>query len=184
LWVALPEAQRKIEPSFDHHASLPVFNIGSATIQLIIGKMLQHQSPAKAFSPMIGAEIEFHDKATIDLPLEPSFEHAFIVLNGEGELDGTPMDTTALHYINSGSDELRIHATANCRLLLIGGEPFQEPILMWWNFVARTHEEMAEARQSWIQRERFGEVRAYNGPRIPAPELKESLRRSDTASAD
>jgi quercetin 2,3-dioxygenase len=172
LWVALPEAQRKIDPSFDHHASLPVFNIGSATIQLIIGTMLQHQSPAKAFSPIIGAEIEFHENATIDLPLDPSFEHGFIVLHGEAELDGTPMDTSALYYLSPGSDEVRLHATANCRLLLIGGEPFKDPILMWWNFVARTHEEMAEARQSWIQRERFGEVRAYGGPRVPAPELK------------
>jgi redox-sensitive bicupin YhaK (pirin superfamily) len=184
LWVALPEAQRKIEPSFEHHASLPVFNIGSATIQLIIGKMLQQQSPAKAFSPIIGAEIDFPEKAVINLPLDRSFEHAIMVLHGEGELDGTPMETTALHYMRPGNDEVRIHAAANCRLLLIGGEPFRDRSVIWWNFVARTHEEIAEARQSWIQHERFGEVVSYKGPRVPAPYWNGTLRRSDTAFGD
>jgi redox-sensitive bicupin YhaK (pirin superfamily) len=184
LCVALPDDQRKIAPSFDHHASLPVFNIGSTTIQLIIGKMLQQESPAKAFSPIVGADIVFHDSSVIDLTVENRFEHAIILLHGEGALDGSPIDATALHYISSGRNELRISGSPNCRLLLIGGEPFREPILMWWNFVARTHEEMTEARQNWMQHERFGEVLSYSGPRVPAPELSETIKRSDTASAD
>jgi hypothetical protein len=55
--------------------------------------------------------------------------------------------------------------------LLIGGEPFHDPIVMWWNFVAGSHEEIAAAREDWLQRERFGEVKGYSGPRVPAPEL-------------
>jgi quercetin 2,3-dioxygenase len=184
LWVALPEEQRKTAPSFDHHASLPIFGVGSTTIQLIIGTMLQHESPAKAFSPIVGAEIVFHERAAIDLPLKPGFEHAIVVLHGEGELDGNPMNAAALHYIRPGRGELHISGGPNCRLLLIGGEPFREPILMWWNFVGRTHEEMTEARQNWMQHERFGEVLSYNGPRVPAPDLSETIKRSDKASAD
>ena len=42
---------------------------------------------------------------------------------------------------------------------------------MWWNFVGSTHEEIAAAREDWVLRRRFGEVKAYRGDRLPAPEL-------------
>jgi hypothetical protein len=42
--------------------------------------------------------------------------------------------------------------------------------LMWWNFVARTREEIAQARADW-ERQRFGEVQDYQGPRLSAPSL-------------
>jgi hypothetical protein len=43
---------------------------------------------------------------------------------------------------------------------------------MWWNFVARTRQEIEEAREDWEQRRRFGEVKAYRGARLEAPPLK------------
>jgi hypothetical protein len=55
------------------------------------------------------------------------------------------------------------------RALLIGGAPFGERILMWWNFVARSTEEIVAARLDWEAGRRFGEVRAYAGPRLAAP---------------
>jgi hypothetical protein len=60
--------------------------------------------------------------------------------------------------------------------LLIGGPPFPETILMWWNFVARTPEEIAEARTDWEERRRFGDVKAYDGPRLSAPALTRLAR--------
>jgi hypothetical protein len=56
--------------------------------------------------------------------------------------------------------------------LLIGGLPFPETILMWWNFVARTPEEIEHARSDWQSHQRFGEVKAYRGPRLDAPPLQ------------
>jgi redox-sensitive bicupin YhaK (pirin superfamily) len=171
LWVALPDDRRLTAPLFDHYASLPVLDAKPASVTLIIGEMLQHVSPARAFSPIIGADIAFRERGTVDLPLQPNFEHAILVLHGDGALDAYPVRGDALHYIAPGRDELRIEGSPNCRMLLIGGQPFREPILMWWNFVARTHEEMAQAREDWVQHERFGDVKAYNGPRLPAPDL-------------
>ncbi len=55
------------------------------------------------------------------------------------------------------------------RALLLGGAPFGETVLMWWNFVARTTEEIVAAREDWEAGRRFGEVQAYNGPRLGAP---------------
>jgi hypothetical protein len=55
------------------------------------------------------------------------------------------------------------------RFMLLGGAPFDETILMWWNFVARTTEEIVAAREDWQAGRRFGVVSAYDGPRIEAP---------------
>jgi hypothetical protein len=55
------------------------------------------------------------------------------------------------------------------RALLIGGAPFAEPVLMWWNFVARTNEEIAAAREDWAAERRFGAVVGYDGSRLDAP---------------
>ncbi len=57
-------------------------------------------------------------------------------------------------------------------VLLIGGEPFTEQLLMWWNFIGRTHEEIVEARNDWeAESERFGYVDGHDGERIPAPPM-------------
>ena len=62
-------------------------------------------------------------------------------------------------------------STGGARLFLIGGEPFEEELVMWWNFVARSHEEIVEARADWAAGRRFGEVHGYAGERLPAPEM-------------
>ena len=56
-------------------------------------------------------------------------------------------------------------------MLLIGGEPFAEEVRLWWNFVARTPEEIAQARADWEAGQRFGTVSGYPGDRLAAPEL-------------
>ena len=57
------------------------------------------------------------------------------------------------------------------RILMIGGEPFKEDILIWWNFVARTKEEMIQALQAWNNHTDFGEVKEYDGERLTPPPL-------------
>lgn len=55
--------------------------------------------------------------------------------------------------------------------MLLGGEPFEEELIMWWNFVGRTQDEIARAREDWMSGDRFGTVHGYDGPPIPAPAL-------------
>jgi quercetin 2,3-dioxygenase len=53
--------------------------------------------------------------------------------------------------------------------MVLGGEPFGEQIMMWWNFVARTPEEIAADVDDWNRRRRFGEVDSDAGERLAAP---------------
>jgi quercetin 2,3-dioxygenase len=171
LWVALPDHQRDIPPVFEHHAMMPVLDVAGGTVTLIAGTLLAESSPAKMFSPIIGADIAFHQKQPMLLPLKADFEHALFVLQGDVLLQERPIEAATLHYLGTGREQLLIAGTVDARVLLIGGEPFGEPIVMWWNFVARTQNEIEQARADWMQHQRFGEVKGYIGSRLPAPDL-------------
>lgn len=122
-------------------------------------------------SPLVGVDVELAAGADVALPLEPDFEHAVLTVAGAPEVDGGELAPGSLCYLGSGRSDLRLRAPAGGRLLLLGGVPFDEQLVMWWNFVARTGEEMAAARDHWQAGERFGTVPGYKGPALAAPAL-------------
>jgi redox-sensitive bicupin YhaK (pirin superfamily) len=176
LWVALPDARRRVAPSFDHYAELPVTATGSARAVVLIGEFNGARSPAKAHSRMVGADVVVDNDGDVDVPLDRSFEHALMLIEGNVALGDRTLEPSTLHYLGTGRDVVALTARAGSRMVLLGGEPFGERILMWWNFVARTPEEIAEARNDWEQGSRFGSV-AYLDDRIPAPSLSLRVQR-------
>jgi redox-sensitive bicupin YhaK (pirin superfamily) len=120
---------------------------------------------------LTGIDLDFHGGAA-ELPLRPEWEYALIVLRGAVELPSVGGQAIApghLAYLGEHRDELALRGDRGTRAMLLGGEPFGERILMWWNFVARTVEEFASARDAWQQSgSRFGVV-VSQLPRIPAP---------------
>ena len=133
----------------------------------IAGARLDHTY----FSPLVGADLQVHPAATLALPLDPGFEHAVLVLQGDAAIDGQPLATATMYYLGCARSAAAVSSRAGARVLLIGGPPFPETILMWWNFVARTPEELTAARAAWEARQHFGEVQAYQGERLAAPPL-------------
>jgi redox-sensitive bicupin YhaK (pirin superfamily) len=118
----------------------------------------------------VGAEVSAAPGRRLALPLEGDFEHAVLLLEGGCTLEGQPLVLHTLYYLGCRRPELILVAEDGpCRVLLIGGAPFQESILMWWNFVARTNEEIVAAREDWQDGRRFGKVEAYEGRRLEAP---------------
>lgn len=170
LWVALPEASRDIAPAFDQHRGLPTLELDGGRATVLLGELSGRRSPAQVFSPIVGAEVAGEPDRRLVLPLERGFEHALVLLQGASSLDGRPLLTDVLYYLGSGRRELAFFSGPHpVRALLLGGAPFQETILMWWNFVARTTDEIVAAREDWEAGRRFGEVGAYNGARLAAP---------------
>ncbi len=168
LWVALPDADRHGAASFQHLGEVPVIEHAGGTISTFAGG----SSPTKYFSPILGADIELHPTASFEIPLDHSFEHAALLMTGDAEIDGQSIDSTSLWYLGTSRSSIEFKSRNGCRVLLIGGLPFPETILMWWNFVARTPEEIESAVSDWRSHERFGEVKAYRGPRLDAPPLQ------------
>jgi quercetin 2,3-dioxygenase len=170
LWVALPDGARGVEPHFEHHGQLPTVVDGAATVRLLTGELAGVASPARAYSPLVGAEVTLTDGA-VTLPLEPEFEYALLPLTGPIEVDGSELALGPMLYLGRGRVDLRLAASGTAKVLLLGGEPFTERIVMWWNFIARSHEEIVADREDWMAGRRFGPVVGYDGDPLPAPPL-------------
>jgi redox-sensitive bicupin YhaK (pirin superfamily) len=173
LWVALPDAYRRISPHFEHHRDLPRMTIGDAVATVLIGELGGTASPATAYTPIVGAELALPGGGQAAVPLVEGFEYAALTIDGTAEVDGTVLAPGSLLYLGCGRSELPVQAAGPARVLVLGGEPFVEEILMWWNFVARTHDEIVAAREDWMAgpASSFGKVRGYDGDPLPAPAL-------------
>lgn len=169
LWVAQPEATRSGAAAFEHHSALPEAEVAGAVATVLVGEFAGARSPARSDSALVGADLIV--RGTAVLPLDPAFEHGVLVVGGPVEVDGFALGPGGFGYLASGRAEVGLEPAAGgpARMLLFGGMPFEEPILMWWNFVARTKEEMVQARQEWeAASDRFGAVESELG-RIAAP---------------
>ncbi len=171
LWIALPHAQRNCEPSFHHYPELPIVESGGLRITVLAGTFAGERAPAEVHSPLIGLDLAAAADARTTLPLDPSFEHAALALEGAPAVDGEPLEPGTLLYLGRGRESLAIESSASCRLLAIGGEPFGEEILLWWNFVARTRDEMEVATRDWNDGSRFGRVQGARGAPLVAPDI-------------
>jgi redox-sensitive bicupin YhaK (pirin superfamily) len=171
LWVALPDSHRHMPATFEHVAEVPAIESRAGRVQVFAGAVQGATSPAAHFSEILGADLQVHAGHTVTLPLQTVFEHALLVLSGDVTLDGQPLQERVLYYVGTRRSEASVSSRNGGRLLLIGGPPFPETILMWWNFVARTEEEIAQARADWEAGQRFGNVTAYKGSRLSAPSL-------------
>ena len=176
LWIALPDAERNGTPRFEHQLQVPADGIPGGRVSLLLGEGFGATVPARTFSPLIAADLEIWQGEAIALPLRKDFEYALLVIGGAAELEHTPLTPDVLYYLGTGRDEIGLRSRPGARLLLIGGVPFDETILMWWNFVARTQEEIVAAAEDWNERRRFGHVHGYDGPRIPTPPLRGRMR--------
>lgn len=171
LWIALPDPERHREPGFDHYKGLPVLEPGGGRVQVFMGELDGTATGTRTFSPLVGADLYVDAGATLRIPLQPEWEHALVVIGGESSVDGVRLAPHALHYLGTHRDGLEIIGATAAHAVLIGGAPFGESIVMWWNFVARTADEVSRARDDWEQHRRFGDVKAYHGARLPAPPL-------------
>lgn len=178
LWTVLPERDRDADPAFDHYVP-PVTALDGGEARVFLGSLAGSTSPVPTFSPLVGAEVRLRPGAAHTFAVDPAFEHAVLVDAGAVAVDGTPAPVHHLLYRAPGATTLTLTATGagEVRVLLIGGLPLGERIVMWWNFIGRDHEEVVAARTQW-QAEiadgagpapRFGRVTGHADAPLPAP---------------
>ena len=158
LWIAQPSATREKVPAFEHHAELPQVEFGAAVATVLVGDLDGTASPARRDTDHVGVDVDLRP-GTATVPLRSDAEYAVVVMAGAAEVEGTAVGPGRLAYLGPGRDELALSATEPTRLLLFGGVPFDEPVVMWWNYVARSREEIVAAHREWSAAgERFGKV--------------------------
>ena len=168
LWVALPGRHRETAPAFEQ-VEAPTVAIGDGSVRVLMGELSGVASPARAFSPLVAAMLSAPASGAVTVPLDVAFEHALIPLSGSVRFGDDPLAVDTLYYLGCARGELRLDYDSAGDVLLLGGAPFGEDILMWWNFVARTTDEIVAARADWEAQRRFGPVAAYRGERLAAP---------------
>jgi redox-sensitive bicupin YhaK (pirin superfamily) len=175
LWVALPDEHRDAPKNFQHHRPTPT-RVDGATLSVFLGTLAGQSSPVETFTPLLGAELVLDPGATTTLSLDPAYEHGILVDSEEVTVAGTLVHRSEMAYLPTATRTLVLanDTTEPGRVLLLGGPPFEEDIVMWWNFVGRSHEDIVEARADWMAHSaRFGEVEGYAGAiqHLPAPVL-------------
>jgi quercetin 2,3-dioxygenase len=160
LWVAQPAGTRDGPAAFEHHAELPRHALDHAEAAVLVGGFAGTDSPARRDTEHMGVELRLRGPVTT-VPLRTHYEHALVVLEGTVVVDDVMVEPGVLAYLGLGRDQCRLRVTSPARALLLGGVPFPEPIIMWWNFVGRSREEISEARRQWSGDDgRFGRVRS------------------------
>ncbi|RSM73923.1 pirin [Amycolatopsis sp. WAC 01375] len=175
LWIALPDEHRDTTRDFRHYAP-PLLRLPGATARVFLGSLAGTTSPVPVFTPLLGAELTVEPGATLSLDVDPGFEHGVLQDLGSVTVAGAALGTGELAYLAPGAGRLELtnSGTEPARVLLLGGTPFTEELVMWWNFVGRSHDEIAEYREAWqAQADRFGRVEGYQGTTawLPAPTL-------------
>jgi len=185
LWVALPDSRRHGAPAFERHEELPSVHLAARSgppvaATVVLGELAGVSSPATTYTPIVGAEIRLPAGSRVEIPLKPEWEYAVVGVEGlttvttgipsiESALD---VDRHHLLYLGTGRESVKVAADGEALVFLIGGEPFEDEIVMWWNFVGRTHEEIVDARNAWeADAARFGHVVEHGNERVPAPPL-------------
>ena len=159
LWVALPERARFGRPGLEHYVPPRVKRAG-VTARVFLGSLLGHASPVQTATPLLGAELQLEPGTAVELDVEEGHEHALLVDAGSAVFEDQEVVERELAYVGPGRLTLRLTAgPERTRVVLLGGEPFEEEIVMWWNFVGRSHEEIVEFREAWQEQiTRDGEV--------------------------
>jgi redox-sensitive bicupin YhaK (pirin superfamily) len=188
LWAALPGSDRNTSRDFNHYAPEPI-SLPGAVARIFLGRLAGSRSPVHTFTPLLGAQLDLEAGARVTLDVDPAFEHGVLCDQGAVAMDGAALAVGDLGYRGPGSSALVLQNDGDQpgRVLLLGGTPFTEQLVMWWNFVGRSHDEIAEYRRQWEEADdRFGAVYGYQGTpaRLPAPALPTTRLRPRPSAAD
>lgn len=171
FWVALPEDSRHGAANFEHLEDLPRVIRDSWQATVFVGEFAGERSPATVHSPLVGAELTL-SAGRHEIPLDPAFEHALLAVDTTIDVDGHRIAKRDLRYLDIARSSVTVETPVVSTVVLLGGEPWRDPLVMWWNFIARNHDEIVAAREDWeAEAPRFGAVDGHSGQRIPAPPL-------------
>ncbi|MGD8150643.1 pirin family protein [Ornithinimicrobium sp. Y1694] len=182
LWTALPAEHADVDPAFEHFAPEPV-PVGGARVSVFLGELglpggTRASSPVTTYTSLLGAEIVLDPDASLTIDVDTTHEHGILLDEGALTCRGADLASAELLHIAPGPDALTLTAGSDgARVILLGGPPFGEQIVMWWNFIGRSHEDVVRAREQWQDElghdadGRYGSFDYPDGDSLPAPDL-------------
>ena len=147
-WIALPDGKEEIEPAFEHipAVELPEFEQDRCTIRVIMGECLGRKSPVPTYSETLYLDVVMQDGGSIALPADWS-EFAVYVVEGSVNIDGEDHGSGSM-AIAAGGGSLPVSASADSRVMVIGGDSVGERHI-YWNFVHSSEARIEQAKADW-----------------------------------
>lgn len=179
LWTALPAADRGVAPQFAALDAVPHERVGDADVRVFAGSLGQQSAGVPTFSPLVGAEVSFPAGGAAELPVDATFEHGVLALTDGIRVRGIPVASGGMGVVAPGTSSIVIEADPGAICILLGGTPWTEEFVMFWNFIGASHAEVQEARETWMRergsdasaRQRFGSVAGDANEPLPSPRL-------------
>jgi len=188
LWIALPGADRFAAPGFAHYEP-PVTDVDGAKALVFLGSLFGQTSPVPTYSALVGAEVTLPAGHSLDVTINAGHEHGILCDTGSLTVGGVVARPGEILFQPAGPSTITLEASPSepTRVLALGGKPFGEQIVMWWNFIGRSHEEIVAFREEWQRQRadrapgapgRYGAFPAEWEHTVPAPELPNVRLRS------
>jgi redox-sensitive bicupin YhaK (pirin superfamily) len=157
LWVNLPKDKKWSPPRYQDisrkNLSLLSSHDGGALVRVIAGEMAGHKGPGITYTPITMVHATISPGAQLEVPWRPDFNALAYVLSGKGKVGSVGHSAhtgqTALfgagdHIVVSADDEQEARSP-NLEVLLLGGQPINEPVAWYGPFVMNTQEELQQA---------------------------------------
>jgi hypothetical protein len=168
-WLALPDGREEVAPAFDHvpAEALPVVTDAGVHARVLMGTLWGATAATPQHSPTIYADIELTGGA---IPIEADAdERAVMLVGGEAELDGQPLERFTLYVLKPGH-EAQLSSSSGARAMLLGGQAFSTRRYVFWNFVSSSRDRINQAKEDW-KALRFPLIPGDDQEFIPLPEV-------------
>lgn len=169
LWVNLPARDKRAAAGYQTllATDIPVVALDGegGSLRVIAGEYLGHQGPARTFTAMDVWDLRLNAQSTLQLPVAAGRNAALVVLRGSVRINGErEAGPSSLVLFERGAEDIAIEALEGASVVLLSGEPIDEPIVGYGPFVMNSEAEIAEAFDDF-HTGRFGQMQAETARR-------------------
>lgn len=159
IWVNLPAKYKYIDAGFDAYseAELPLVEIDGGTVRVIAGSLGEALSPVSTLSPLFLYHVELDAEAELILPVDAAHELGVYTADGAVMVGEQVLGPNSLAVYPTQEGDVQIYATEPSRLMVMGGQPLNEPFASYGPFVMNTVDEIREVMDAY-QRGEFGSL--------------------------
>ncbi len=147
LWVNLPRVHKMTKPKYQDikNSQIPLINQDGFKIKLVAGEYKSTQGPASTFSSILAMMVHFEKGGETNIGIPSSHNSLIYVLSGVIENNGTTLETLNLGVSNKDGDAIHLQSKSPGKLLLLSGEPINEPVVSQGPFVMNYPGELRQA---------------------------------------
>ena len=150
LWVNLPAKDKMTPPGYQPitAAQIPVVELpeGAGRVRVIAGQWSTAQGPARTFSPITMLDVQLAAGKSVELPQPEGWTTLVVVASGSASVNGAdPVTGPAVVTLSTASQGVTVRADSDAKLLLLSGEPIDEPVVGYGPFVMNSQQQIVQA---------------------------------------